>query len=190
MRRIKPPLLSAAVVVSALSLLCAPHPADASTSPILRLRGGPSWEDNNSYTGPAWFAGASVGAEINRSTLVTLGADRIDLDDFRVATPVMVNVDVGRRFRDGVRPSLVAGVGPWYLQIVRTVDVDFFGGPPSGARHGDSRRPCRVSCSPRSRRRRAGRSWSRRRRHRRRSTQSSTSTSRRPTPSGCSTTRS
>jgi hypothetical protein len=66
--------------------------------------------------------------------MVTVGVDRISLDDFRVATPVMLQVEYGRPFQ-GLTPRLSAGAGPWFVQVVQTVDVDFFGAPPPDVPH-------------------------------------------------------
>ena len=109
--------------------------ADRGLKPVVRIRGGPSFENNGGNTGPAWFGGGSAGVLIQRTAIVTVGIDRISLDEFRVATPVMLQLEVSRPFRIPVTPRLLAGLGPWFLQAVQTYDVDFFGTPPPGVSH-------------------------------------------------------
>jgi hypothetical protein len=113
-------------------------PAYASSSdvagiePVLRFRGGPSFEEKYQGTGPAWFAGASAGILVAHTLTATVGMDRISLDATRAATPLTLQVELSRPFQRWITPRLYGGWGAYLVQTVRTSDLDFFGAPPHG----------------------------------------------------------
>src|SRR5438045_3198696 len=82
---------------------------------VLRLRGGPSWEQSGNKP-PAWFAGTSAGMLIAGRMTIMAAVDRISLDADRAATPVSLQVDYWEPYRAWVTPRIQAGLGIYLLQ--------------------------------------------------------------------------
>jgi opacity protein-like surface antigen len=119
-------------------LLIASPGGGAGIRPVLRFRGGPSFEHNNQNTGPAWLGGASAGVLIAGQATVMLGVDRISLDHSRAATPLTLQIEWSKPFQRTITPTFAGGLGAYLLETVGSAtSVDYFLGNPPGRREID-----------------------------------------------------
>jgi hypothetical protein len=131
--------LAAILALSLLSSGVSPSPAFASgdhhPGSVLRLRGGYAFPDPDLDPGPGWSAGGAVGVVLNRSVLLSLSYDHIDLDkpdnnlSRRAIDPVTVEVELLVFPLQGITPRLAAGAGPYFHDQSRFV-YPYYGASP------------------------------------------------------------
>jgi len=114
----------ALVFVMLVGLGSSPQPASASghmyPGPVLRLRGGLLYPDQDYEPGPGWSAGGAIGFALNRDVLLSLNYDHLDLGypdpSGRKATldPVELEMELGGQDGRHVTPRAAFGAGLYF----------------------------------------------------------------------------